>query len=357
MPKLPSLPVLLTALALTLAGAAGGWTAALLGLPLPWLLGSLAVTAALAGTLGARLPQDFRYPEGLRLAFIAVIGLMIGAQVTPDLAERLPGLALSLSALAAFTLAAFAVNYLVFRRLGGYDRVTAFYCATPGGVYEAIALGEAAGADIRLLTVQQFLRIILVVTLLPVGITLVEGMPVGSAAGVTAAPDGGTMTAGGLVLTLAAGAAGLVLGRRLRLPAGQLLGPLLAAAALNLSGFGPVALPPELVIAAQIVVGASLGAKFLGITGPMLRRAAGLGLVSVGTMLAMAALAALALTEATGKPVDVLMVSFAPGGVTEMSLVALSLGASPAIVTIHHLFRIGLTVLAISLAAKLRLPR
>jgi hypothetical protein len=133
MPKLPSLTVLLTALALTLAGAAGGWIASLLGLPLPWLLGSLAVTAALAGTIGGRLPQDFRYPEGLRLTFIAVIGLMIGAQVTPDLAERLPGLALSLSALAAFTVAAFAASYVVFRRLGGYDRVTAFYCATPGG--------------------------------------------------------------------------------------------------------------------------------------------------------------------------------------------------------------------------------
>jgi hypothetical protein len=205
--------------------------------------------------------------------------------------------------------------------------------------------------------VQQFLRIILVVTLLPVGITLIEGMPVGSAAGVTAAPDAAGMTAGGLALTLVAGAVGLVIARRLHLPAGQLLGPLVAAAALNLTGFGPVALPPELVIVAQVVVGASLGARFLGITGPMLRRAAGLGLVSVGAMLAMAALAALALTGATGKPVDVLMVSFAPGGVTEMSLVALSLGASPAIVTIHHLFRIGLTVLAISLAAKLRLPR
>lgn len=355
MPQLPSLAVLLTALALTLAGAAGGLVAAALGLPLPWLLGSLAVTATVAGTAGGRLPQDFRYPEGLRLTFITVIGLMIGAQVTPGLADRLPGLALSLSALAAFTVAAFAVSYLTFRRLGGYDRVTAFYCATPGGIYEAIALGEAAGADIRLLTVQQFLRIILVVTLLPVGITLIEGTPVGSAAAPTG-PDV-HMTAGGLGLTFAAGAAGLMLGRCLRLPAGQLLGPLLAAAALNLSGFGPIALPPELVIVAQIVVGTSLGAKFLGITGPMLRRAAGLGLVSVGAMLGMAALAALALTGATGKPVDVLMVSFAPGGVTEMSLVALSLGASPAIVTIHHLFRIGLTVLAISLAAKLRLPR
>ncbi|RBI84063.1 AbrB family transcriptional regulator [Rhodosalinus halophilus] len=347
----------LAALALTAAGAAGGWVAGLAGLPLPWLIGSLAASALIVGLGGHRLPAGFRYPEPLRLSFIAVIGLMIGAQVTPDLATRLPGLAVSLAALAVFTLAAFAASYAVFRGLGGYDRVTAFYCATPGGLYESIMLGEAAGADIRQLTLQQFLRIILVVTLLPLGITLIEGMPVGSSAGVTGAPPGAEVTPWGLASTLAAGAVGLIAARRLRLPAGQLLGPLLAAAALNLTGFGPVALPAELVIAAQIVVGASLGARFLGVTGRMLGRAAGLGLVSVGVMLAMAGGAAMALSGVTGKPVDVLLISFAPGGVTEMSLVALSLGASPAIVTLHHLFRIGLTVVIISVASKLKIPR
>ncbi|WP_372892817.1 AbrB family transcriptional regulator [Rhodosalinus sp.] len=350
------LPTARAALILTTAGAAGGAAAATLGMPLPWLLGSLAASGAIAGIGGHRLPAGFRYPEGLRRVFIAVIGLMIGAQVTPDLAERLPALALSLAALAVFTLAAFAASYAVFRRLGGYDRATAFYCATPGGLHEAIALGEAAGADIRLLTLQQFLRIILVITLLPVGITLIEGAPVGSAAGVTGAV-GGPVTAAGLALTLAAGLVGGLAGPRLGLPAGQLLGPLLAAAALSVSGLGPVTLPGWLIIAAQVVVGASLGARFLGVTGAMLGRAAGLGAVSVGLMLAMAGGAAALLSGVTGKPLDVLLISFAPGGVTEMSLVALSLGASPAIVTAHHLFRIGLTVAILAVASRFRLPR
>jgi Putative ammonia monooxygenase len=46
------------------------------------------------------------------------------------------------------------------------------------------------------------------------------------------------------------------------------------------------------------------------------------------------------------------MISFAPGGVTEMSLIALSLSANPAVVTLHHLVRISLTVVLISALAK-----
>ena len=44
--------------------------------------------------------------------------------------------------------------------------------------------------------------------------------------------------------------------------------------------------------------------------------------------------------------------SFAPGGVTEMSLIALSLSANPAVVTLHHLYRIILTVLGLSFLRK-----
>ena len=43
-------------------------------------------------------------------------------------------------------------------------------------------------------------------------------------------------------------------------------------------------------------------------------------------------------------PFDVLLISFAPGGLIEMSLIALSLNANPALVSLHHMYRILLTV-------------
>ena len=47
-----------------------------------------------------------------------------------------------------------------------------------------------------------------------------------------------------------------------------------------------------------------------------------------------------------------LLISFAPGGVTEMALIALSLQANPALVTAHHIYRIILTVIEMSVIAR-----
>jgi uncharacterized membrane protein AbrB (regulator of aidB expression) len=48
-----------------------------------------------------------------------------------------------------------------------------------------------------------------------------------------------------------------------------------------------------------------------------------------------------------------LFVSFAAGGLAEMSLIALSLNFNPVVVALHHLCRIVLTVLAGAAVAKM----
>lgn len=336
------LPVTLGLIAL---GALSGFAAKLAHLPLPFLLGPLVTCGAIATFLPGRLPEGYAFPNGLRLIFIAVIGLMIGAQVTPELFAAAGRLAVSFAALTVFVGLSLAYNFAVFRRLGGYDRVTAFYCSSPGGLFESLAMGEAAGGDVARLTLQQFLRIIAVVTVLPVGLSLWLGEPVGSSGGMTLARADVSWT--GLPAIFLAGAAGSMGGRALRLPAWPLTGPMAVAAGLSLGGLMHVDMPQWLVNIAQIVVGTALGMRFTGLSPRMILRGAGLSLVSVGGMLAMAALFALLLRPVTGEAFDVLLISFAPGGVTEMALVALSLQANPAFVTLHHIFRILVTVLGL----------
>ncbi|RBI77204.1 AbrB family transcriptional regulator [Roseovarius sp. TE539] len=335
--------------ALLALGTSVGALALWIGLPLPFLLGPLIAAGLVATLLPHRLPDGYGFPPWLRLGFIAVIGLMIGAQVSPALFANVSRLALSLGALTAVTLGAHALNYAIFRGLGRYDRATAFYAATPGGLFESIALGDEAGADLPRLMLQQFLRVIVVVTALPVGLSLWLGEAVGSAGGMTLA----TTTAGweDLPILVAAAAAGLILARLLRLPAGQITGPIAIAAMLSLSGVLDLALPQWLVNLAQIVVGTALGMRFNGLGRRLILRGIGLSLLSVGAMLILAGLAAAALIPLTDEPLDVLLISFAPGGVTEMALVALSLEANPAFVTLHHVYRILLTVTGLSLSA------
>ena len=343
-----------TTIALILIAALAGFAAERLSVPLPFLLGPLCVTALIATALPAALPDGYVFPNWLRMVFIAIIGLMIGAQVTPQLFENAGRLMTSTLALTVFVIMAFAYNYAVFRRIGGYDRATAFYSSSPGGLYESLSLGEDAGADMPRLILQQFLRVIVVVTVLPIGLSLWLGTPVGSAGGMTLARP--SVPLADLPVILAVGGIGILAGKFLRLPAGQLTGPMSVAAVISLSGLFALDVPQWLVNDAQIVIGTALGMRFTGLSRSLVLRSIGLTLISVGGMLAAAALFALLLAPIAGEGFDVMLISFAPGGVTEMALVALSLQANPALVTLHHILRILITVILLTFSAR-RLKR
>jgi len=333
---------LLTTLLLTLAGAVGGWLATLAGLPLPWMLGALLTTSAIAVLIPRVVPEGYRTPDSFRAGFIAMIGLTIGARVTLEVLADLRYAIPSFILLTIFVPLVQWTNTLIFDRLGGYDRTTAFYCGTPGGLVEAMLFGEQAGADIRLVTMQQFLRIIFVVTMLPVGLSIWYGHPVGSAGGMSLSrAEAGVEH---LPEVIALCALGLLLGKVTRLPAGQLVGPLIVGAVVTLAGLAVIEVPQWVVSVAQVVIGASLGSRFLGLNLALIVRGAWLGALSVGSMLLIGCLMAAMVHPLTGEPFDVLLISYSPGGVTEMALVALSLQANPAFVTMHHIYRILLTV-------------
>jgi len=325
-------------------GALGGVLAWGAGLPMPFLLGAFAAMAA-AGIAGFE-PFGLRpaLPMGLRNLFVAVIGVMIGATFRPGIFDSFASLWLPLAGIALFVPLAIGFNFLLFTRLGRFNAATAFYAGAPGGLIDAIALGETTGGDPRVIALQQFSRIAIVITALPFLFLLATGQKVGSAAGVSlAAPDTPLGWADGLIL-IGAGLAGLYGGRALRLPAAILVGPLVLSAAVHYAGLTAAKPPLWVITLAQVMVGAGLGARFGGFPARRLLRAWGLALLSVAGMLGIAAALVALIAPISGVPFKLLLIAFAPGGVTETALIALSLDANPVFITTLHLFRILLTV-------------
>ncbi len=336
-------------IALIALGGVGGLLAQLFRLPLPFLLGSLFATALVAILANNKLPENYGFPTSVRVPFIALIGAVIGAQVTLELVLSLHALLPSMLAIVLFVILAQALNYGIFRRIGGYDGPTAFYSGAPGGLIESITLGEASGADARILVTQQFLRIIWVLTLVPLGLSLYLGYPVGSSSGLSL--GGGAVNALNYPQAALIVLFGIVGGKAMRLPAWQLTGALAVSAGFALMGL-PLRLPDWLIFAAQVVVGTSLGMRFAGMNTALLLKGAWLSALSVSGMFVLGGLIAYALLGLTDQAYEVLFITFAPGGVNEMALVALSLGANPAFVTLHHIFRIIVTVLMLGFASK-----
>ena len=335
-----------------LIGATGGLTGSWVKLPLPWMLGSLLVTALVCVLRPKLIPENYVFPVKFRMIFTAIIGVMIGSQVNQDMIFQLPLIGASILGLSVFVPLAFMANIAIFRRLGSYDRLTAIFCAAPGGLIESITMGEARGCDIQLLSMQQFLRVIVVITFLPIILSLWIGEPMGSAAGLKIGVNNDEMTPQGIFISFLVVVTGLFVGHTLKLPAGQLMGPLVITALANITGLLKIDLPNFLIIIAQIVIGTSLGSRFSNLDKTILIRAIGLSLASVSVMMFIGISICIILSYFKQFPFDILLISFAPGGLTEMSLIALTLSVNPALVSIHHLYRIILTVIILSLIDK-----
>jgi hypothetical protein len=325
-----------------LLGAVGvaGFEAA--GLPLPFLLGPL-FACLVAAVMGVRLAATGRIGTAMR----TVLGVAVGAAVTPELVARLPSMAWSVALVPVLVAAAGALGYPFFRRVCGFDHPTAWYAAMPGGLQDMLAFGEEAGADMRALSLVHATRVLLIVSAAPVLLTAVWDRPLDAAPGAPAA----AIPAGALLLMAAAAALGWWAAARAGLFGAAILGPMIAAAALSLTGVLDHRPPAEAILAAQFFIGIAVGAHYTGVTGAEIRRdvAAGAGLCLI--LFAVSFLLAEAVALAGLAPTVEAFLAFAPGGQAEMAVLAIVAGADLAFVVAHHLVRLVVVIAGAPVAA------
>ncbi len=336
-----------TILALALGGL-GGWIFYSLRLPLPWMLGALSFTMV-AALLGAPLHG----PAGLRNGLIAVLGIMIGSGFTVTMLGQAGQWLVSLAAIVVYIGLTGVIVFAYLRRFGGFDRVTSYFMAMPGGLNEMTAIGHAMGGDDRAIALSHAWRLILVVFTIPLAFRFFSGYmppPVVFTGGFA------QISALDWALLIACGVLGTMLGRTLRLPAPFLTGSMALSAVVHIAGLTTFRVPPLLILLAQIGIGAGLGARFAGVSPRALWRVVSVGTGGALMMLVNTALCGVAVAGLTGIPVAALLLAYAPGGLAEMSIIALSLGIDAPFVSTHQLTRILLVIFIAPLFFRL-LPR
>src|SRR4029434_447348 len=110
------------------------------------------------------------------------------------------------------------------------------------------------------------------------------------------------------------------------------MGRMRGRALARLSGFTDSKPPGELVAAAQVVVGCGIGCRFVGTALNQLHKEIGAS-IGAAVLLIGCAVAFAEITHAmTGLSIDATVLSYAPGGCAEMSLIGLALGVEVAMV-------------------------
>jgi len=322
---------------LTLGVALGGLGVALgSGLPLPFLFGPM-LACLVAALLGAPLQGWGTVTDAAR----TVLGVAVGASVTPALLAQLPSMALSLAIVPIYVGVIGLVGVPFFRRLCGFDLPTAFFAAMPGGAQDMVLFGKEAGGDVRALSLIHATRIAVIVTCAPILLSHVYGAslsrPLGAAAASLPLPEMAMMAMAALV--------GWKAGERVGLFGAAILGPMILTLMLSLGGFIHARPPREALQAAQFLIGTGIGVHYVGVTWRELSRIVGIGALFMVILAVLAgAVAEAVVLLGLAAPVEAFL-AFAPGGQAEMTVLAIVAGAELGFVVVHHLARIILVIL------------
>jgi uncharacterized protein len=320
------------------AGTAGGTLAAALSLPAGWLVGSMIVCAAL---VLAGVPIFM--PDWVRKVIFVLLGLSMGSAFTPETLATMFKWPASLLGLAVAVLGVIAASVAYLHGVARWSKPTAFFASVPGAMSYVLALALRSTADTRLVVVAQMLRLMVLMALLPIAVraTMPFDLPTPDPAS-----SPGLGLAAGLAMEIAAGFALGFLLEWLTVPAGLMVGGMVAGAVLHLSGTVNGMMPQEVLVPSQVLLGAFIGLRFSGTDVRLLRDAAVPSLISFVIAIAVAAAAAAAVAWGLDLPLGQVLVAFAPGGLEAMTILAFVLGLDPAYVGVHQLARfLGLSLM------------
>jgi membrane AbrB-like protein len=325
------------------AGTVGYRLFRFLRVPSPALLGSMAVTGALnaAGYCPA-------FPVWA-VSFIAnaMIGLMLGRQIDRNILRRIKILLWPvLVQLAGMIVLSFACGWVLFLMTSsqGISLPTALLSGTAGGIAEMMIFGMSVNADVGVIAFVQLVRIIIFLGMIPYFAKIAAKLD-----GTKIKKPSDTQSAGAqcrkfaardYTLLVAYTFAGAGIGQGLRVPAGALLGAMLAAGTLALRLDKKYSYDTRLRILAQVGLGLVMGRRMtpeiVSSIGAMLFPT----LIVTLVMLVGCTLLALLLYKTSRWDLTTCLLCSAPAGLSQISVFAEELGADSFTATIFHTARI-----------------
>ena len=304
-------------------------------IPIPFMLGGIIAVSILKFCVW----KEMRWPVSWRNAGLMVAGYGIGRDFTQDTLVRMSEQVVGVFG-ASFV--AIGISLLVAWVTYKYTFANLLSCVMgmlPGGLNQMMLMAdEDPRVDANVVVVQQTIRLFGVVITVPFLVIHLLGAAVASR-GLLSHPGGNTGMSWLLLFPIAG--AGLLLAKKFKVPTAALIGPIMATALFSV--VFQVELqkaPPILMNIAQMNIGLYMGCMLdkerLYRTRMLLPYAVVGTLLIIGGSVVVAEL----LSRYYGIPLVTAFLAMAPGGVAEMCLAGMSMGADVSLILTYQIVRL-----------------
>ena len=322
----------------------GALLADFLKIPLAWFLGPMVFTS-LASLLGLQL----KMPRVVLSLILILLGLYIGNYIDKNLFSQMhQWLWTSLIMLLYIIFSVlFVSKYL--QKYSKYEKKTSIFSAAPGALGPLLILAEDEKSDLSHVATSHLIRLIIIITIFPFIVnSFYEGETVKLSESVIE-----NQNIIHLLILILASIILIYLFNKLKVPAALLSGTLVASGFLQITELASYKISADIIDYCLLILGASVGCRFANKTFTEIGKNAFHSFVATFFLVIFGMLAAYIASLVIDKNFFTLLLSYCPGGIYEVAVIAIFFNLDPEFVSFHHIIRLLMILFIVPIILRL----
>ena len=303
----------------------------------------------LAVSIAALSGIKIKMPKLALSSILIVLGLHIGNYIDQNLINQMTEWVWTSIIMFVYILISILIVSKYLQKFSGYNVKTSIFSAAPGALGPLMILAEHEKSDLSQVATSHLIRLIIIITVIPffvVNYSTNEALVIEKF-------NYSDQNHFHLLILLIGSILLIFLFDKIGVPAALLSGTLVASGILQISGVASYKLPDESINFCLLILGASVGCRFADKSLKEVASNSFHSLVATVILVTLGLLAAIVATYFVDTNFLTLLLSFSPGGIYEVAVIAIAFDLDPNFVAFHHIIRLLMILFTIPIILKI----
>ena len=313
-------------------------------IPLAWMLGPM-----LAVSIAALSGIKIKMPKLALSSILIVLGLHIGNYIDQNLINQMTEWVWTSIIMFVYILISILIVSKYLQKFSGYNVKTSIFSAAPGALGPLMILAEHEKSDLSQVATSHLIRLIIIITVIPffvVNYSTNEALTIEKFNYLD-------QNHFHLLILLIGSILLIFLFDKIGVPAALLSGTLVASGILQITEVASYKLPDESINFCLLILGASVGCRFADKSLKEVASNSFHSLVATVILVTLGLLAAIVATYFVDTNFLTLLLSFSPGGIYEVAVIAIAFDLDPNFVAFHHIVRLLMILFTVPIILKI----
>ena len=300
-------------------------------IPLAWMIGPMIATS-----LVALKGFQVLMPKLALSSILIILGLHIGNYIDQNLLTQMVNWIWTTVIMFFYIVISILIVSKYLQKFSGYKEKTSIFSAAPGALGPLMILAEYEKSDLSQVATAHLIRLIIIITVFP--FIIISLSPTASLE--LEKFDYMSQNHWDLVLLIMASLVFIFFFHKAKVPAALLSGTLVASGLLQIFDIASYKLPDASINFCLLILGASVGCRFANKTFKEVANNSFHGLVATILLVLLGLVTACIATFFVDTNFLSLILSFCPGGIYEVAVIAIAFDLEPDFVAFHHIIRL-----------------